>query len=113
MKEPSNRIIIISRRQQRRLRLPLINMAPGPSTPEAINERAALRSAIKREFQKQISNPHRHASGEGGHLVCIYICVFVYMCTCMYVSVYVYVFSLTYLYRIFVFVVNIVMCTLL
>ncbi|KAK4302733.1 hypothetical protein Pmani_022085 [Petrolisthes manimaculis] len=40
----------------------------GPTSTEAVQERAALRTAIKREFQKQASNPHRHGSGEGGYL---------------------------------------------
>ncbi|XP_068230836.1 NADH dehydrogenase [ubiquinone] 1 beta subcomplex subunit 4 [Palaemon carinicauda] len=38
------------------------------TSPEAITERAARRAAIKKEFIKQVTNPHRHASGEGGAL---------------------------------------------
>ncbi|KAG0730262.1 NADH dehydrogenase [ubiquinone] 1 beta subcomplex subunit 4 [Chionoecetes opilio] len=37
-------------------------------TPGAIVERAAIKAALKREFRKQATNPHRHASGEGGAL---------------------------------------------
>lgn len=44
-------------------------MAGGSSNVEAIRERAAIRTAIKKEFQKQVTNPHRHGSGEGGVLV--------------------------------------------
>merc|ERR1711980_51805 len=45
------------------------NMADsGPESAAAIRERAAIKAAIKREFQKQTLNPHRHASGEGGFL---------------------------------------------
>lgn len=40
-----------------------------PLSPEAIRERSAIKAAMKREFQKQIHNPHRHGSGEAGHLV--------------------------------------------
>ncbi|XP_050690875.1 NADH dehydrogenase [ubiquinone] 1 beta subcomplex subunit 4-like [Eriocheir sinensis] len=39
-----------------------------PRSPEAIRERAALKVAMKREFQKQVHNPHRHGSGEAGYL---------------------------------------------
>ncbi|XP_066943450.1 NADH dehydrogenase [ubiquinone] 1 beta subcomplex subunit 4 [Macrobrachium rosenbergii] len=35
---------------------------------EVIRDRAARKAAIKKEFIKQITNPHRHASGEGGAL---------------------------------------------
>jgi len=40
----------------------------GPTSPSAVAERAAIKAAIKKEFQKQVTNPHRHASGEGGAL---------------------------------------------
>ncbi|KAK8741091.1 hypothetical protein OTU49_002492 [Cherax quadricarinatus] len=40
----------------------------GPTSVQAIKERAAIRAALKREFQKQVNNPYRHASGEGGYL---------------------------------------------
>ncbi|KAK3893039.1 hypothetical protein Pcinc_003132 [Petrolisthes cinctipes] len=46
----------------------LLNNMASAGTTEAVQERAALRKAIKKEFQKQISNPHRHGSGEGGYL---------------------------------------------
>merc|ERR1711976_987189 len=35
---------------------------------DAVNDRAVRKAAIKKEFIKQITNPHRHASGEGGVL---------------------------------------------
>ncbi|XP_063603959.1 NADH dehydrogenase [ubiquinone] 1 beta subcomplex subunit 4-like [Penaeus indicus] len=43
-------------------------MAGGAASVDAAKERAAVRAAIKKEFQKQITNPHRHGSGEGGVL---------------------------------------------
>lgn len=46
-------------------------MAGGATGVEAVKERAAVRAAIKKEFQKQITNPHRHGSAEGGVLVSI------------------------------------------
>merc|ERR1711915_371751 len=38
------------------------------SETEIIKERAARRAAVKREFLKQVNNPYRHGSGEGGVL---------------------------------------------
>ncbi|KAK8374830.1 hypothetical protein O3P69_009113 [Scylla paramamosain] len=43
-------------------------MADGPESVSAIRERAAIKAAIKREYQKQVLNPYRHGSGEGGAL---------------------------------------------
>ncbi|XP_069194742.1 NADH dehydrogenase [ubiquinone] 1 beta subcomplex subunit 4 [Procambarus clarkii] len=40
----------------------------GPTSSRAVEERAAVRAAVKREYLKQVTNPHRHASGEGGYL---------------------------------------------
>ncbi|XP_013784055.1 uncharacterized protein LOC106468189 [Limulus polyphemus] len=34
----------------------------------AVAERAKLRAALKKEYIKQLTDPHRHASGEGGYL---------------------------------------------
>ncbi|KAG7164120.1 uncharacterized protein LOC121872012 [Homarus americanus] len=40
----------------------------GAVDPQVVRERASLRAALKREYQKQIHNPHRHGSAEGGFL---------------------------------------------
>lgn len=44
-------------------------MAGGTANVDVVKERAAVRAAIKKEFQKQVTNPHRHGSAEGGVLV--------------------------------------------
>ncbi|XP_071537057.1 NADH dehydrogenase [ubiquinone] 1 beta subcomplex subunit 4 [Panulirus ornatus] len=41
-------------------------MASVPTSHEAIRERTAYRAALKKEYMRQILDPHRHGSGEGG-----------------------------------------------
>jgi len=50
-------------------------MAPGdkqfdvsPKEIENIKKRAQLREIAKREYLKQVTNPYRHGTGEGGYL---------------------------------------------
>lgn len=36
---------------------------------EVLKEKAARRAALRAEYWKQVTNPHRHGTGEGGHIV--------------------------------------------
>lgn len=36
---------------------------------EVLKEKTARRSALRAEYWKQVTNPHRHGTGEGGHIV--------------------------------------------
>lgn len=40
-----------------------------PEQKEILLERAKRRTALRNEFQKQLWDPHRHASMEGGYVV--------------------------------------------
>uniref|UniRef100_A0A336MY24 NADH dehydrogenase [ubiquinone] 1 beta subcomplex subunit 4 n=1 Tax=Culicoides sonorensis TaxID=179676 RepID=A0A336MY24_CULSO len=35
---------------------------------EVLKQKAERRAALRAEFWKQTTNPHRHATGEGGHI---------------------------------------------
>lgn len=40
------------------------------ATPEQIAaEKVALRAKLRAEYWKQVTNPHLHGTGEGGHIV--------------------------------------------
>lgn len=36
---------------------------------EVLKEKTARRAALRTEYWKQVTNPHRHGTGEGGHIV--------------------------------------------
>lgn len=44
-------------------------MADPSQDPEVIKFRAERTAALRQKFLKEIHNPYRHASGEGGYLV--------------------------------------------
>lgn len=39
---------------------------------EILKEKQAKRAALRTQFWKEVTNPHRHATGEGGHIVSVH-----------------------------------------
>jgi hypothetical protein len=50
-----------------------------PAEKRSVEAYAKRRAALREEYIKQITNPHRHGTGEGGTLV-RKICYFVLIC---------------------------------
>lgn len=44
-----------------------------PAEKQVLLEKAQRREVLRNEFLKQASNPHRHASMEGGAVVSVYV----------------------------------------
>lgn len=47
-------------------------MSEAPTADQIAKEKAARRAQLRAEYWKQVTNPHRHASGEGGHIVSLF-----------------------------------------